>query len=135
MKLHVSLNVDDIESAKQFYSALFNQEPSIVRDDYVKWDVDDPAVNFVIDKRCGNGGVDHLGIEVDNDDELNDIANRMRQSGQPFLDIENTTCCYANSDKAWVRGAANERWETFLTHSHDGDEYGDDRDAQLPSCC
>ena len=57
----------------------------------------------------------------------------MRDSGQPFLDIAPTACCYAKMDKAWVRGVAGEKWEAFLTHSHGEDEYGEDREKQLNS--
>lgn len=131
MKLHVSMKVEDIHSATAFYSRLFNQEPVIVKDDYVKWDVDDPAVNFVIEPGQDRTGLDHLGIQVESPKQLESLAGRMRDSDQPFLDVEKTHCCYARMDKAWVKGAAAEKWEAFLTHSHDDQTYGEDRERQL----
>lgn len=131
MKLHVSIRVDNLEKAIPFYTQLFNQSPVIKKDDYVKWDVEDPAVNFVIETGCCEHGVNHLGIQVDSSTELDALADRMRGSGQPYLEVEKTTCCYAKSDKAWVKGAAGEKWEAFLTHSHDGKEYGEDREHIL----
>ncbi|MCY3768191.1 MAG: glyoxalase/bleomycin resistance/dioxygenase family protein [Gammaproteobacteria bacterium] len=131
MKLHVSLKVDDLEQAVGFYSRLFQQDPAIRKEDYVKWEVADPAVNFVVETGGRHAGVDHFGIQVESGTELNALADRMRDSGQPYLDVEPTTCCFAKMDKAWVRGMAGERWEVFLTHSQDEPEYGEDRDVLL----
>ena len=131
MKLHVSMRVENFDEATQFYSAMFGQAPTIKRDNYAKWDVEDPSVNFVIEGARGHVGLDHLGIQVDSTDQLESIAQRMRGTNQPFLDIEKTTCCYAKTEKAWVKGAANDKWEAFLTHSHDLEDYGEDREQQL----
>ena len=125
MKLHVSMKVNDFQAAIGFYSRLFNQPPVILKDDYAKWDVADPAVNFVVEP--GEAQLDHLGIEVESNRELDVLAERIRESGQPFLDVAKAHCCYANSEKAWVKGSAGEKWEAFLTHSHDESEYGEDR--------
>ncbi len=137
MKLHISLNVEDIGKSIAFYSSLFGKPADIVRDNYAKWDVDDPSVNFVIESNCcasnsGHIGFDHIGIEADDRDQLATLVERIRQSGNPWLEPESTTCCYARSDKAWVRGAAGEPWEAFLTHDHDNEEYGHDRTHLLP---
>lgn len=131
MKLHVSMRVEDFDQAIKFYSALFGQEPTIQRGTYAKWDVEDPAVNFVVEgsKCCGGqeAGLDHLGIQVESSEQLETMAERMRGMDRPFLDVEKTTCCYAKMDKAWIKGEANDKWEAFLTHSHDAEEYGEDR--------
>ncbi|MBC6439748.1 MAG: VOC family protein [Rhodospirillales bacterium] len=131
MKLHVSMRVADYEKAVAFYSGLFGQEPSVTRENYAKWDVEDPSVNFVIESERGEPGFDHIGIQVADHDELNTVADRMRAMDRPFLDIEQTTCCFARMEKAWVKGEANDAWETFLTHSHDAEEYGVDRSHLL----
>lgn len=150
MKLHVSMNVEDFDASIKFYSTLFKQQPTVIRDDYAKWDVESPAVNFVIEPcKRKSAGLDHLGIQVDESDELIDLSERITASGQPATQIENANCCYANSDKAWVQGMAGEKWEAFLTHSHDSDSYGEDIAADLeakndaeaddaccaPTCC
>ena len=131
MKLHVSIRVEDFEVAIRFYTRMFDQDPMIRKPNYAKWDVEDPAVNFVIEAGRGEGRFDHLGIQVETQDELDLLADRMRGAGRPFLDVEKTTCCYAKSDKAWVMGEAGERWEVFLTRSHDEAEYGEDREHLL----
>ena len=134
-KLHVSMRVEEFDSAVEFYSTLFGLDPVVERENYAKWDVDDPAVNFVIEGDRGKAGFDHIGVQVETQEELAEVADRMRQTGQPFLDIEKTTCCFANSDKAWVKGRAADRWEAFLTHSHDSEEYGQDRSHLLDDDC
>ncbi|MEM9139586.1 MAG: ArsI/CadI family heavy metal resistance metalloenzyme [Pseudomonadota bacterium] len=127
MKLHISMRVPELDSAIEFYSALFGQKPAVVREAYAKWDVADPAVNFVVEAGGKAGGLDHVGIQVQDSDELETMAGRMRSMGRPFLDVEETTCCYAKMEKAWVKGEAGEAWEAFLTHSHDEADYGTDR--------
>lgn len=127
MKLHLSMRVPEIDGAIQFYSSLFGQDPTIVREGYAKWDVADPAVNFVVQEAGTAGGLDHVGIQVETAEELETVAGRLRNAGRTFLDVEATTCCYARSDKAWIKGDAGEKWETFLTHSHGQTEYGTDR--------
>ena len=131
MKLHVSMKVENLAIARKFYSQLFNQEPTVERNGYAKWDVTDPAVNFVIEEGEGKPGLDHLGIQVETRKELGKVAARMQDSGQPFLDVEDAQCCYAKMEKAWVKGMTGEKWETFLTHSHELNEYGEDREHLL----
>ena len=134
MKLHVSLKVEDLQAGTSFYSTLFGQAPSIEKPDYVKWDVQDPPVNFVIepvDEREPSAGLSHLGVQVGDESELDQLSARIRETGHSFTDVAAATCCYARSDKAWVKGAADEKWEAFLTHSHDEDEYGEDREVLL----
>ena len=134
MKLHVSMKVENFDDAVKFYSGLFGLEPLVMRENYAKWDVENPSVNFVVEAGgcCGDApGLSHLGIQADSADELDLVANRMRSMDRPFLDVEATTCCYAKSDKAWIKGEADDSWEAFLTHSHDEAEYGQDRSHLL----
>ena len=73
-RLHVHVAVDDLETSKAFYATLFGAAPSVVKDDYAKWMLEDPRVNFAISSRGRVGGLDHLGIQVDSAEELADIA-------------------------------------------------------------
>ncbi len=125
MKVHISMAVKDFETSLAFYSNLFQQQPKVQRDGYAKWDVERPSVNFVIEHSSDREGVDHLGIQADSDDELQSLAERVRDSGQPFMEMERIDCCHATMDKAWVKGTADEKWEVFLTHRHDLDSYGE----------
>ncbi len=125
MKLHISLAVKDFETSLHFYTNLFNQQPSVQRDGYAKWDVEAPAVNFAIERSDEREGIDHLGIQADTQDELKQLAGRLRDSGRPFLDVAQVDCCHASMDKAWIKGMADEKWEVFLTHRHDLEHYGE----------
>ena len=131
MRLHISMQVEEFDKAIRFYSGLFGQAPTVTRDNYAKWDVTDPNVNFVVEALGNEVRVDHLGIQAETKDELTVLAGRMRESGQPFLDVENAQCCYADLDKAWVKGMAGEKWEAFFTHGQSEQEYGEDREHLL----
>lgn len=124
-RLHMHVSVPDIEQAITFYSTLFDAPPSVVKDDYAKWMLDDPRVNLAISSRARATGIDHLGIQVDSTDELGELAARLKAAGNVTVDQEATTCCYANSDKSWVTDTAGVRWETFFTHG-EATEYGED---------
>lgn len=136
-RLHVHVAVDDLASSKTFYATLFGVEPTVLKDDYAKWMLDDPRVNFAISSRGRAGGVDHLGIQVDSREELAEIAGRLKAAGQITVDQEATTCCYAKSDKSWVSDPAGLRWETFHTFG-DAVAYGEDEPATaapISACC
>src|SRR5260370_1207926 len=69
-RLHVHVSVDDLAQWTRFYSTLFAAEPTVVKDDYVKWMLDDPRVNFAISTRAGRAaGISHLGIQAEDEDE------------------------------------------------------------------
>ena len=131
MKLHLSLAVKDFDSAVTFYTGLFKKDPKVLKDGYAKWDVDNPAVNFAICRNSNFQGVDHVGIQADCDEELEDLAHRVRDSGQPYLEMERVDCCHATMDKAWVKGIADEKWEVFLTHRHDLNQFGITQQEQI----
>ena len=135
MRMHISVAVTDVQQAIRFYSTLFNQPPTIVREDYAKWMVEDPKINFAVDKRCAQAGVDHLGIQAETADELDAITQRMQQAGQPYVDVGEVQCCYANMDKAWTKGIGGEKWEGFFTHDQDEQQYGQDTDHLLDQKC
>jgi catechol 2,3-dioxygenase-like lactoylglutathione lyase family enzyme len=124
-RLHVHVAVDDLDRSIGFYSTLFAAEPSVRGADYAKWMLDDPKVNFAISSRGRAHGIDHLGIQVESDDELRELAGRLKAAGATTRDQEATTCCYAQSNKAWVDDPSGVRWETFFTCGS-ATQYGED---------
>ncbi len=114
-RLHLHVSVPDLDQSIQFYETLFGAKPTVVKDDYAKWMLDDPKVNFAISKRDRAAGLDHVGIQVDSNAELTELAGRLKAAGAQTFDEEATTCCYAQSDKSWVADPAGLRWETFYT--------------------
>ena len=70
-RLHVHVSVEDLERSIRFYSTLFDAQPAVTKPDYAKWMLDDPRVNFAISSgQCGGSGIEHLGIQVQNAEEL-----------------------------------------------------------------
>jgi hypothetical protein len=139
-RLHVHVAVDDLQHSIGFYSALFAAQPSVTKADYAKWMLDDPRVNFAISTRGRQAGLDHLGIQVEDKDELNEVYARLHKAGGNVVEQGQTSCCYAKSEKSWIDDPAGISWETFLT-SGESIDYGDGtgepvaRVAHEKSCC
>jgi predicted lactoylglutathione lyase len=122
-RMHVHVSVEDIHKAVGFYSALFAAKPAVVKDDYAKWMLDDPRVNFAISTRGHEPGLDHLGIQVESPAELQDVYSRLREAGGAIIEQGQTTCCYAKSEKSWIDDPAGISWETFHT-TGEATDYG-----------
>ena len=136
-RLHVHIAVDDLNKSLGFYSTLFGAEPNVLKPDYAKWMLEDPQVNFAISLRNRATGVDHLGIQVESDGELQEFAARLKAAGEQTRDQQSTTCCYAQSNKTWVNDPAGVRWETFYTFG-EATTYGDEPDRKpnaSTGCC
>jgi catechol 2,3-dioxygenase-like lactoylglutathione lyase family enzyme len=141
-RLHVHLKVDDLTQSIGFYSALFGRAPDKREADYAKWMLDDPAANIAISATGAKAGVDHVGLQVDNRDDLALIAGRLTDAGHAPLAEPGATCCYARSDKHWAMspdGAAT--WELFHTYG-EADVLGaapamtaDQRKDRQGACC
>lgn len=114
-RLHVHVSVDHLAKSVRFYSTLFATAPTVTESDYAKWMLEDPRVNFAISTRNARKGFDHLGIQVETRDELQDVHGRMRQADRPVLNEGETVCCYARSEKAWIADPQGLPWEAFLT--------------------
>lgn len=127
-RIHIGLNVKDLDASVHFYSELFGAPPSVLKDDYAKWMLEDPRVNFSVSQRCGTVQDIHFGIQVESPGELEETAQRLRQAGQRVFDEEGALCCYHRSEKAWVADPQNLLWETFLTLGQIT-EYGEDNRA------
>lgn len=127
-RFHVHVGVADLDASIAFYSGLFGHEPSVTRSDYAKWMLEDPRVNFAISQRCGAvKGIEHLGLQVENDGELAEVYGRLRDAGGPVLEEGATTCCYAKSEKNWIADPDGVVWEAFLT-SGESTVYGSSPD-------
>jgi catechol 2,3-dioxygenase-like lactoylglutathione lyase family enzyme len=114
-RFHIHIGVDNLDEAVRFYSGLFGAEPVKAKSDYAKWMLDDPRVNFAISTRAKKKGVDHLGIQVEEESELNELRSRLERADMNVLEEGATTCCYARSDKSWVQDPTGIPWETYRT--------------------
>ena len=114
-RFHVHVAVDDLAANIRFYSTVFGQSPTVEKPDYAKWMLDDPRVNFAISQRGLKAGVDHLGLQVESDEELAQMRGQAHQAEIAALDQTNASCCYAKSDKYWITDPQGIAWETFRT--------------------
>lgn len=117
-RFHVHVSVTDLAASIRFYSALFAAEPTVAKPDYAKWMLDDPRINFAIStrgKEADAAGVDHLGFQVDSDDELQEMKARLAAADLPVETQVGTPCCYAKSDKYWSIDPQGVAWESYRT--------------------
>ena len=124
-RLHVHVGVEDLAHSMNFYSTLFGSEPTLVKEDYAKWMLEDPRVNFAIS--AGNHarkGIEHLGIQAESPDELSEVYGRLKAADRPVLEEGQTTCCYAKSEKSWISDPDGVVWEAFFTNG-EATTYGD----------
>lgn len=125
-RFHVHVTVHDVASSIPFYSTMFGQAPSVVKHDYAKWMVEDPRLNFAISTSGHPAGVNHLGIQVDSDEELKQLREQVAAANVGVLDQAGAACCYAKSDKYWTMDPQGLPWETY--HTLDSiPTYGEDR--------
>ena len=114
-RFHLHMSVEDIEQNVSFYSTLFGTGPTVRKPDYAKWMLEDPRVNFAISKRGAKTGLDHVGIQAENEAELDDVHSRLARADQSLLKQEQASCCYAKSNKYWVQDPQGVAWEAFHT--------------------
>jgi hypothetical protein len=114
-RLHVHVAVENLKASVRFYSELFAVQPTVLKSDYAKWMLDDPRANFAISQRRAETGVQHLGIQVEERSELEEVYSRLKRANRAVLEEGATTCCYAKSEKSWIDDPQGLKWETFLT--------------------
>ncbi len=147
-RMHIHLAVEDLEKNIVFYSAMFGCQPTIQHDDYAKWMLDDPRVNFAISNRSNQTGLDHLGIQAENDEELEQIKQCLDATQGTIQTQADAACCYSRSDKHWITDPQGIAWESFHSLNEiptfndqkaqsDGENpfACDDSDNTKSSCC
>jgi catechol 2,3-dioxygenase-like lactoylglutathione lyase family enzyme len=114
-RFHVHVAVSNIEDGIKFYSAVFGAQPTVTKADYAKWMVEDPRINFAISSRGGKPGVNHLGFQLDSDEEFQAMHAQLAAADAGLVEEIGANCCYAKSDKYWVTDPAGVAWETYHT--------------------
>ncbi len=132
MKTHISINVSDVKQSVEFYKRMFGTEPAKVRDDYAKFDLSEPPLNFSLNQGsfARGGSVSHLGLQVDSTDAVLKMTERWTSLGLLTSEEMKTDCCYALQDKTWVQDPDGNSWEVFTVLA---DTDGADRAAA--TCC
>jgi catechol 2,3-dioxygenase-like lactoylglutathione lyase family enzyme len=97
-RFHVHVAVADLDGSIRFYSSLFGAPPAVEKVDYAKWMLDDLRVNFAISRRGDAPGVNHLRIQVENDEELLEMRGRLSVADRPVVEQTNAACCAPKLD-------------------------------------
>ncbi|MDP3300830.1 MAG: ArsI/CadI family heavy metal resistance metalloenzyme [Sulfuricurvum sp.] len=133
-RLHLHISVKDLEKNRQFYTTLFGSEPTKVKEDYLQWLLDDPYINFAISSGRDKIGLNHLGIQVDSDEALEVIEQRLIDGNIAGEKQEEAQCCYASSKKYWVEDPQNIIWENYHTMEQI-EVFGGDEFTGGTGCC
>ena len=133
-RFHIHIGVEQLDESIRFYSALFGAEPVKTKPDYAKWLLEDPRVNFAISTRPKQKGVDHLGIQVDEDGELAELRERLKDADMGVVDEGETVCCYARSEKSWIQDPTGIPWEAYRT-MEDAQVFSGQPDQAESACC
>ena len=114
-RLQLALNVNDIDSAVDFYTKLFDTEPAKRRPGYANFAIENPALKLILfENPEQTGTLNHLGVERMSMEEVEAEANRLESAGLT-LDVEgDVVCCYARQDKHWVTGPDGQKWENYV---------------------
>ena len=134
-RIHLHVNVDPTRfvDSISFYSTLFGVDPTVTRDRYAKWLLDDPALNFTLEVLEIEGdlpGIHHVGLQVEEPHELEAIRQALRAAQAPLLEVGRTQCCFADSEKHWTADPQGVRWETFRSFGQ-LEHYGEKTDEEL----
>ena len=122
-RFHVNIAVADLRRSTEFYKTLFGVPPTVLKDDYAKWMLEDPRINFSLSASEKQSGVNHIGLQADTMEELEAIQSRLSAAEVRTFDQPDARCCYARSSKTWVRDPDSVAWETFVTQgeiAHNG---------------
>jgi catechol 2,3-dioxygenase-like lactoylglutathione lyase family enzyme len=114
-RFHIHVSVPSLAESIRFYSQLFGAAPVVEKADYAKWMLEDPRVNFAISTQRQPVGVNHLGFQVDTEEELRGLQTQLQAADARMIQEDQQPCCYARSDKYWVTDPTGIAWETFHT--------------------
>lgn len=138
-RFHVNVSVAELSASIKFYNTLFGVEPTVLKEDYAKWMLEDPRINFSITESTNSRGVNHIGLQADTMEELEAIQSRLYDAEESTFDQPDAECCYAKSSKTWVHDPDDVAWETFVTHGqityYGDDRAADDLESSNEHCC
>lgn len=135
MRAHLSLNVKNVTESVEFYKRVFGVNPQKQTEDYAKFDLKEPALNFTMQTaKLNQSKVGHLGIEVDSAEEVLHWQNKLENSGVLNRPEMQTDCCYALQDKVWFQDPDGNAWEIFFVHQQ-LEIKGEVNKTKASSCC
>jgi len=137
-KTHVSYSVSNIEKAEAFYSSLFEAKPEKIKHDYLKYNLNNPAlsISFIKNKATVNPNGNHFGIQLEHTKDVLRQLKRLKKEGFPIDEEMGVGCCYSVQDKFWVTDPDGYRWEVYFKHDDKKyDQIVNDQEKVEESCC
>jgi len=115
MRLQLALNVDDLDTAVDFYAKMFDTPPAKIRDGYANFAIENPPLKLVLFAGAGPAGsINHLGVEVETASQVTGAEARLTGSGIDTTGVDDTVCCYAEKTETWVEAPDGNRWEWYV---------------------
>ncbi|HEY2250817.1 MAG TPA: VOC family protein, partial [Planctomycetaceae bacterium] len=64
VRFHLSINVSNLEKSVSFFATLFGMKPAKQRDDYAKFELDEPPLVLSLEPHApdGRGALNHAGF-------------------------------------------------------------------------
>lgn len=117
MRPHLSIDVRHVPTSVAFYEKVFGLAPQKQTEDYAKFDLTAPALNFSLVSTTGKvSRVNHLGIEVESVDQIAAWKQRLQKQGILEKVEDDIACCFARQDKLWFTDPDGNAWEVFTVH-------------------
>ncbi len=130
-RLQLGLNVNDLDTAVDFYTKLFGAGPAKREPGYANFAITDPPLKLVLFEGTEqNGSINHMGVEYETPEAVHAELDRVRDAGLGVHSEGETHCCYAYKDEGWVDGADGHRWELYTVTGDAKTEGSEDQ-----TCC
>ena len=116
MRVHISIQVNDLAKSGAFYSSLFGQSASKEKPDYMNFRLDEPAIHLALvqGESVPQRGCEHFGIELPTEETFRAWEDRLTSTVPDLAQPEpGATCCYAKADKVWLSDPDGNRWEIW----------------------
>jgi hypothetical protein len=139
MRLQLALNVKNLDAAVDFYSKLFDTPVNKRKPGYANFAINEPPLKLVLfELPDAPERLNHLGVEVFDDEAVTVATERLRAAGMADLIEDETTCCYAKADKVWTTEPDGLRWEWYRVVEN-SETFGADPEFEAPAapeaCC
>ena len=114
MRLQLALNVRNLDDAVSYYQKLFGTAPHKRRSGYANFAIDQPPLKLVLFENPEAGErLNHLGVEVFDDAEVDAAAARLSKEGILDRVQAETICCHAAQNKIWSKENQGLSWEWY----------------------
>ena len=143
-RVHISIEVSDLNNSVEFYSKLFQCEPTKIRRDYANFRLETPQLHLALVHKPGRakepgfeqGNNRHFGVELFSDDKLKNWLSSAQTSGLVPRIEEDVTCCYAKADKFWAQDPDGHEWEFWVRSAEADTMHGAvESNKQEANCC